>query len=196
MVKNEMIFASFLRMVDSAIEILAKDVTRIKSLLSRQRLEKDLETHVLLTLNGLSHEGDFQFAALGSHSFPDILVTHSSGARYGIEVKTSKTWRSNGNSVNESTSDDSIEKILILYCKTSEPIGFRRKIYQEAVEKIGATHYPRYLLNMNLKERENFFEKMKLPYEEFRKLPVKEKIRALRDYYIDINDFEDKWWIY
>lgn len=196
MVENDEIFASLLSMVDSAIEILAKDVTRIKSLLSRQRLEKDLETHVLLTLNGLSHEGDFQFSALKAHSFPDILVEHNSGVRYGIEIKTSKRWTSQGNSVNESTGDKSIRKVLILYCKTSEPIEFRRSLYQDAVEKIDSTHYPRYLLNMNLRDQSNFFEKIKLSYEEFRALPIKKKIQILRKYYVEAGDFKDKWWIY
>lgn len=193
MMDEDEIFRTFLKLIDSAIGILSKDVSGIKSLLSRQRLDKDLETHVLLTLNGLSHEGDFQFSALKAHSFPDIVAEHSSGARYGLEIKTAKKWTSKGNSVNESTGDKSIKKIIILYCKTSDPIEFRCGLYQDFVEKIDATHYPRYSLNMNLKDRENFFDKINLSYEDFRKLPTKKKVKVLKDYYVDIN--EDKWWI-
>lgn len=105
----------------------------------------------------------------GSHVFPDIIVAFSDGDKYGIEVKcstssTSKSWKINGNSVLGSTKEDVIDTFIVFGKTKPGNIGFRFKRYEDAIANVVVTHSPRYLIDLDVPESENFFRQSGLSY--------------------------------
>ncbi len=100
--------------------------------------------------------------------FPDI-VAHN---YYGIEVKSTNKnkWVSTGSSILESTRVQSVERIFLTFGKLGKPVSFKSRPYEECLSGIAVTHYPRYLIDMELPKGESIFEQMKIPYDDFRKL--------------------------
>lgn len=126
-----------------------------------------------------------------SQKFPDIVA-----AKYfGVEVKSSKEdkWTTNGGSVNESTRVDGVERIFLTFGKLKNPIEFRTKRYEECLSGVAITHYPRYKVDMNLREGESIFEKMRTTYDELRNKsnPIGE---IMRYYKSQMKSGERLWW--
>ena len=100
------------------------------------------------------------------------------------EVKTTKDnhWFSTGSSVAEGTRVSDVERIFMLFGKMCNPIEFRCRPYQECLSEVVVTHSPRYLIDMELEEGETFFDKIQIPYDEFRKQddPIKTVVRFRR----------------
>lgn len=75
----------------------------------------------------------------GSHAFPDIVVESENGEKYGIEVKSSKSfsasnWTINGNSVVGSTSDLSVIDTYILLMNHTKNTNSRYWTDEERIE--------------------------------------------------------------
>jgi hypothetical protein len=191
-------YKQFLLIIDQAVAVLRQSDKRIQeSLETNRRLEREFEHQVLLVLQGLSHNSPFSFSAMPSeHSFPDIIAEHTSGVCFGIEIKTSRTWQTNGNSINASITDSRIETIVVVFCKTTPPIEFDYKPYEDAIVSIQVTHFPRYVLNMKAGESVGILRHLNMPYAEFKNLPIKEKVQLLKRYYEEKGTSENKWWIY
>lgn len=135
---------------------------------------------------------------VSGHAFPDILAAR----HFGVEVKSTNKdkWTSTGSSIVESTRDDDVGRIYMLFGRLgSTPPSFKCKPYQECLCNIAVTHSPRYLIDMMLEEGNNIFVKMKTDYDTFRQMPENEKISQVRQYFINKAKDEDKvempWWM-
>ncbi len=128
--------------------------------------------------------------------FPDIVADQY----YGIEVKTTKEnhWTSTGSSIVESTRVENVNDIYMLFGKLGGPIPqFKCRPYQDVLYDIAVTHSPRYLINMELGEKDTIFAKMGTSYDDFR--TSSDSISIARNYYRERaksqNRQEMPWWL-
>ena len=123
--------------------------------------------------------------------FPDIVV-----ARYfGIEVKTTQEdhWTSTGSSILESTRVKDVVYIYLTFGKLGGKIQFRSRPYWECMDEIVVTHYPRYRIDMTLKQGETIFDKMGVPYDELQVMD--NPVRPVAQYYKkQLTEGETLWW--
>lgn len=127
-----------------------------------------------------------------TRSFPDILI----GDKFGVEVKTSKSgWKSLGSSIMESTRIPGVDHIAMFFGKMGPgAVEFRVRPYEECLSNIGVTHSPRYDIDMSLDEGDTIFEKMDIPYDEFRNHT--EPVEILKDYYRPLlSEGQSLWWM-
>lgn len=132
----------------------------------------------------------------GGHGFPDIVLEGKDGSKYGIEVKSSSgpgnTWRINGNSVLGSTRVSGILKTVLVFGKLRGGNSvFRAREYEKCIANVVVTHSPRYLIDMELKEGESFFEKSKISYAEI--CQSAQPIQLITDYFQSIG--QKAWWL-
>lgn len=132
--------------------------------------------------------------------FPDIVAEHY----YGVEVKSTKedNWKSTGSSIVESTRIEDISQIYMLFGKLGgEMAQFKCKPYEDCLYNIAVTHSPRYLIDMDLDahKEKNIFDKINVPYNEFRLFEESKKIKKVRQYYKQKAKNEGKlempWWM-
>jgi len=126
------------------------------------------------------------------HAFPDIIAKKY----YGIEVKTTTAdkWVSTGNSILESTRQEGVERIYLFFAKFGGTFDVKYRPYQDCLFDIAVTHSPRYQINMDLKENETIFKKMKISYDDLRRKD--NLISQVRDYYRNmLEEGEELWWI-
>ena len=97
-----------------------------------------------------------------SHStqkFPDfVIMDEQTGEKIGIEVKKTNDakWEVQGGSIFESLKND-IENIYILMGKFGGTIPEARlKRYEECLQDLKVTHSPRFYINLDLKEGEDY----------------------------------------
>ncbi len=187
----------FVDLVKEAILVLQEDTKQIRdALATNRRLEEEFEHHVLISLKAVSRLSPFTFQKMSSSgSFPDIIAEHVNGRCFGVEVKTSKKWRTLGNSINASITDARIENIVIVFCKTTPPIEFACKSYEEAIMEIAVTHFPRYVLDMEGDSEKGILRHMGVSYSTFKNFDIKQKIALLRQYYEDKGKAGKQWWI-
>ncbi len=191
------LYDEFLIVIEEAVSILRSQKTRIKdSLATNRRLEKEFEHHVLLALIGASKGTGFIFNAMESpHAFPDIIAEHKNGYCFGVEVKTAKGWTTNGNSIESSISDNRIKEIVVIFCKTEDPVEIAFKSYEDAISGVQVTHSPRFVLNMMSQDKGILID-MGLSYQQFKNLDVQDKVRLVREWYVKKGRDKNKWWIY
>lgn len=99
--------------------------------------------------------------------FPDIMAE----TYYGVEVKSTikDHWTSTGSSIVESTRDELVENIYMLFGKFGGSVAeFKCRPYQDVLYEIAVTHCPRYLINMELGKGETIFDRMGVTYDELR----------------------------
>ena len=138
------------------------------------RSGEDFEERVFVAANDvirLNHISAIAHYTPGSHVFPDIVIEYSDGDKYGIEVKcstssTSRSWKINGNSVLGSTKEDVIDTFIVFGKTKPGNIGFRFKRYEEAISNVVVTHSPRYLIDLDVSEEDNFFNRSGLSYQQ------------------------------
>ena len=130
--------------------------------------------------------------------FPDIQAEQY----YGVEVKTtsSNSWKSVGSSIVESTRIEDVSMIYMLFAKLGGDFAeFRCKPYEDCLDNISLTHQPRYQIDMELEEKncQSIFQKMKIDYNTFRVLEEKKKIQKVRQYFRSTakDGYEMPWWI-
>lgn len=133
---------------------------------------------------------------VSGHIFPDIIANKY----YGVEVKSTEKnhWTSTGSSIMESTRDENVANIYMLFGNLGgNPPEFKCKPYQSVLKEIAVTHSPRYLIDMELEEKDTIFSKIGIPYDVFRK--ETNKIGLIRDYYrskaIKEKKSEVPWWL-
>ena len=168
----------------------ARETPRVYSGLLGNKLERE----VVDVLNENARHTPFEnsIELVSGQRFPDIVAKRY----YGIEVKTTKEnhWRSTGSSVAEGTRISDVERIFMLFGKMCDPIEFRCRPYEECLSEVVVTHSPRYLINMELKQGETFFDKIQVPYDSFRK--QKNPIKTVVDYYKrQLKNGERLWWM-
>ncbi len=124
-------------------------------------------------------------------AFPDIAV----GA-FGIEVKftTNDTWRSVANSVLETNRIDEVKKVYLVFGKMGGTPEVRWGEYEKSVMHVRTSHVPRF--EVELGAEHSLFEKMGVPYDEFRGLPMEDKMRHIRAYARSrLKPGERMWWL-
>lgn len=133
---------------------------------------------------------------VSGHKFPDIVAEKY----YGIEVKStvSDKWKSIGSSILETTRVDDVEDIYMLFGKLGGVYPeFRCRPYQDVLYEIGITHSPRYQIDMEIDAKDSIFNKMGMPYNDFRK--QEKPIAAIQSYYKEKAKKEGvtemPWWI-
>ena len=133
---------------------------------------------------------------VSGQKFPDIIADKY----YGVEVKSTNKdhWKSTGSSIVESTRDEYVENIYMLFGKLGgNPPQFKCRPYEDVLSDIAVTHSPRYLIDMELGKGETIFSKMNISYDEFR--TSTETIDIARKYYRDKAKREHKqempWWL-
>ena len=154
-----------------------------------QLLEDDVHEFLNLTAKRTKFEGSIE--KISGQRFPDIVA----GKYYGVEVKSSKDekWLSLGGSINESTRVEDVERIFITFGKLKDPVEFRSRPYEDCLSEVVVTHYPRYKIDMNLKDGETIFHKMNTTYDKLRKST--DPVESIVDYYRNqLSQGESFWW--
>lgn len=190
----------FARFMHVTTEALKKDARNNAEYYGKQNGEK-LEKVVLDKMRTFASTFDISpddIRPTQKQHFPDILF----GNKFGVEVKSTKenSWISTGSSIVESLREEQVKKVYLLFGRLSFPnIDFRCKPYEECLYDIAVTHSPRYLINMDLTNRnQTIFGKMQIKYDTFRESP--NQIELVRDYYREKFRTSGKkgempWWI-
>lgn len=160
---------------------------------------KLLEGEVLKAMHANCQETPFKaedICLVSGQSFPDIIA----GKHFGVEVKTTKSnkWISTGSSIIESTRQEGVEHIYMMFGKLGGEVAeFRCKPYQDCLCEIAVTHSPRYLIDMTIERDQTIFAKMDTDYDTFRQLD--NQIDVARRYYVDKANREGRaempWWL-
>lgn len=153
-------------------------------------LEDDVKDALDECAKGTPFEGTIE--KVSGQRFPDIVAAKM----YGVEVKSTKAdhWTSTGSSILETTRVTDVERIYMTFGKLGgRPIEFRSRPYEECLYGIAVTHMPRYLIDMRLREGETIFDKMKVPYDELRKLD-NPTIPVANYYRSQLKPGERLWW--
>jgi len=158
------------------------------------------EKHVFAMMRNAAKKTVFKdtIKLIAGYKFPDIIakVNFKDNGYYGVEVKKTikNHWKTTGNSVLESTRIDGVESIYFMFGKLIKPIEFKIRKYEDCLYDVAVTHSPRYLVDMELKEGESIFDKMKLPYDKLRK--KKNPISKIIEYYQENKSKADSiWWL-
>ena len=124
--------------------------------------------------------------------FPDITA----GRYYGVEAKQihKDSTRTRGNSIFEGTRTGGVESVYLVMCwNASQQSKVAWRKYEDAIAGVVITHSPRYLLDVQLEQDEKLFDKLGLPYDEFRNLNQPGMMKKVRELYAGQDD--NLWWI-
>lgn len=126
------------------------------------------------TLSDPSVEIDFK---PHPQAFPDIAV-----GSFGVEVKftLNDTWRSVANSVLETNRIESVKRVYLVFGKMGGVPEVRWGDYEQSVIHVRTSHVPRF--EVELFANRSLFALMGVTYDEFRSLPMEEKMRHIRLY--------------
>jgi len=128
-------------------------------------------------------------------AFPDIAM-----GEFGVEVKftMNDTWRSVANSVLETQRIDSVKHIYIVFGKMGGVQEVRWSDYEQSVIHVRTSHVPRFeveIPNERTVVKQSLFEEMGIRYDDFRTLPMQEKMKYIRTYARKIHPDGRLWWI-
>jgi hypothetical protein len=158
---------------------------------SAHHAPRDFETHVREVLKTLAPPGvEIDFAP-HPHVFPDVVI-----GRFGIEVKVTNkdSWRSVANSVLESTRDEGVTDVYVLFGKMGGLPAVRWGRYEDCVMHVRTSHVPRFELEM-FPER-SLFGVMGISYDEFRIKSITDKMAHVRSYARSrLKPGERLWWL-
>lgn len=192
-------FAEFMSLTERHLN----DETSLNHSLYKRCNGIDLEKVAVEALKQVAPKTPFRpenIELISGARFPDIVAERY----YGVEVKSTKdnSWKSTGSSIVESTRIEYVSKIYMLFGNLgSDPAKFKCKPYEECLYNIAVTHSPRYLIDMELKEHNepNIFDKINIPYDDFREYDENHKITEVRQYYkqkaAKDKKLEMPWWM-
>lgn len=190
---NKPTLSEFSSLVDKATMCLNKDAQcNMGYFLTRnaQKLEDDVLNALNVSAKGTVFEDSI--VKVSGQRFPDIVA----GKYFGVEVKSSKdvNWITLGGSINESTRIEDVERIFLTFGKLVAPVEFKSRPYEECLSEVVVTHYPRYKIDMSLKNGETIFDKMNISYDELRKKenPISDVIRYYKQ---NLKKGERLWWM-
>lgn len=129
-----------------------------------------------------------------AQGFPDIAA-----GRFGIEVKftTNDTWLSIANSVLETNRVLTVEKVFVVFGKLGGTPEVRWSSYEDCVVHVRTSHVPRFEVELPpTGGTVPLFQQMGIPYDEFRLLPMDEKMKHIREYARGrLRPGERLWWL-
>jgi hypothetical protein len=126
------------------------------------------------------------------YGFPDIVL-----GKFGVEVKFTEndTWRSVANSVFESTRDENVELIYVVFGKMGGEPAVAWGRYEECVIHVRTSHVPRFEVELP-PQRESLFKTFGIPYSDFCKLSEHERMEHVRKYARRrLKKGEKLWWL-
>lgn len=186
-------FAAFMSDVENEMNSLA----RKDSSFYKKCNAFDLEKCAVETMKMVAPKSEFNpddINLVSGQSFPDIVLSKQV---FGVEVKSTQAnhWTSTGSSIVESTRNDYVQYIYMLFGKLGGSMPeFRCKPYEDCLYDIAVTHSPRYLIDMNLKKSDTIFSKMHTTYDEFRN--EEHPIKTVVNYYkTQLPPGERLWWM-
>jgi uncharacterized protein YciI len=182
----------FEQLLDRCCEILTLEARNTGFKTSPQFENRVREVLSELTRDGGTVEIDF---APHPQAFPDIAV-----GDFGVEVKftLNDTWRSVANSVLETQRIESVKHIYIVFGKMGGVPEVRWADYEQSVIHVRTSHVPRFeveLPNDKSAVKESLFASMGIPYDDFRRLPMQEKMKYIRAYARKLHPDGRLWWI-
>ncbi|MDR2660095.1 MAG: hypothetical protein LBC27_08965 [Spirochaetaceae bacterium] len=124
-------------------------------------------------------------------AFPDIAV-----GDFGVEVKftLADTWRSVANSVLETNRIETVEKVYLIFGKMGGTPEVKWDDYEKSVIHVRTSHVPRF--EVEIAAEHSLFELMGIRYDDFRMLPMAEKMRYIREYARSrLQKGERLWWL-
>ncbi len=182
---------------DEFTELLNVACTRLteEALVTGFTSAKAFENRVRETVRDLNNDPAIQIDLNPpAQSFPDIAA-----GSFGIEVKfsTNDTWLSIANSVLETNRVPGIEKIYIVFGKMGGVPEVRWGDYEECVVHVRTSHVPRFEIELPpTGGTRPLFEQMGISYDEFRQLPMSEKMEHIRKYARGrLKKGERLWWL-
>lgn len=168
----------------------AKKYPKMYMSLLGTKLEREIVG--VLNENAVNTPFENSIELVSGQKFPDIVAKKY----YGVEVKTTQKnhWCTTGSSVAEGTRVSDVERIFMLFGKMTNPVEFRCRPYEECLSDVVVTHSPRYLIDMNLKQGETFFDKLKIPYNDLRKQnnPIQTVVKFYKK---QLKSGERLWWM-
>ena len=184
--------SAFEQLLDRCCEQLAEEARATGFKTSPQ-----FENRVREVLSELT-KGDDSFSIDFSphpQAFPDIAM-----GEFGVEVKftLNDTWRSVANSVLETQRVEGIKHIYIVFGKMGGVPEVRWADYEQSVIHVRTSHVPRFEVELPSKKAEvkdSLFDNMGIRYDDFRKLPMQEKMKHIRAYARKIHPDGRLWWI-
>lgn len=124
-------------------------------------------------------------------AFPDIAV-----GNFGVEVKftLNDSWRSVANSVLETNRIESVKRVYLVFGKMGGEPEVRWGDYEQSVIHVRTSHVPRF--EVELFASRSLFDLMGISYDEFRALPMEEKMGHIRAYArARLHKGERLWWL-
>lgn len=184
--------ADFERLLDRCCEQLTGEARSTGFKTSPQFENRVREVLSDLTKNDRSLEIDF---SPHPQAFPDIAM-----GEFGVEVKftLNNTWRSVANSVLETQRIESVKHIYIVFGKMGGVPEVRWAEYEQSVIHVRTSHVPRFEVELPSEKtvvKESLFKSMGIRYDDFRKLPMREKMKHIRTYAKKIHPDGRLWWI-
>ena len=155
------------------------------------------ESRVRKVLSELTKDDESFVIDFSPHpqAFPDIAM-----GNYGVEVKftLNDTWRSVANSILETQRIETVKHIYIVFGKMGGSPEVRWADYEQSIIHVRTSHVPRFEIELPSEktvEKESLFVGMKIRYDDFRKLPMKDKMKYIRTYARTIHPDGRLWWI-
>ena len=183
---------AFEQLLDRCCEQLTEEARTIGFKTSPQ-----FENRVREVLDEFTKDDDSFVIDFSPHpqAFPDIAM-----GEYGVEVKftLNDTWRSVANSVLETQRIESVKHIYIVFGKMGGIPEVRWSDYEQSVIHVRTSHVPRFEVELpseKVEVKESLFESMGVRYDDFRKLPMQEKMKYIRTYARKIHPDGRLWWI-
>lgn len=185
--------------IDEFVKLMKNTDNRLNDFIKCDENIKTLEWNAIekIVLQKLEESAkgtafDNTIKLVSGHKFPDIVASRY----YGVEVKSTKGnhWITTGGSILEGTRIENIERIFITFGKLGgDKIEFLSRPYEECLFDIAVTHSPRYKIDMQLEKGQTIFDKIGMPYDDFRKM--QNPIEKISQYYSkDLKDGEKLWW--
>lgn len=130
-----------------------------------------------------------------SQAFPDIAL-----GEYGVEVKftLNDTWKSVANSILETQRVEDVRYIYIVFGKMGGIPEVKWRNWNDSVIHVRTSHVPRYEVDVDNNTdnmRPSLFKLMGIEYDDFRVLPMTEKMKYIRAYAKKLHPNEYLWWI-
>lgn len=178
----------FEKVLNEVCVLLTSQLQNSTETLKSTDFEFLVRTTTALVLANRNYQVDM---APPAQEFPDVVI-----GEYGIEIKYSEkdTWRSIGNSIFESRRNEKVKHIYLLFGKTGGTPEARWNRYDDCIMHVRTSHMPRFEVEINTSNP--LFLKLGISYEEFRVLPIGEKMPYIREYSRDrLKPGERLWWI-
>jgi len=126
-----------------------------------------------------------------AQAFPDIAI-----GVFGVEVKFTleDKWRSVGNSILETQRVKSVSQIYLIFGKMGGVPEVKWCKYEDSIVHVRTSHVPRFEVEMNTDNP--LFRRIGIEYNDFRELPMHEKMKYIRDYARNrLKPGERLWWL-